>query len=315
MGNRAKWRYDACMITNSIQHRRAVVLMCCATALWSIAGVLTRHLDAARGFEITFWRSIFAGAFVVLALLAQKRGKAVQTVIGVGRLGIVSGFMWSVMFCCFMIALTLTTVANTLIVMSTSPLLTAFLAWIFLRQRVAARTWAAIAAAVCGMVWMFAGSLKQIDATSLLGMTIAMGVPVAASINVIALKKAGHGIDLIPAVFVGAVFSALAMLPFMWPARASLHDLVLLALLGVLQLGFPCMLMVAAARHLSAPEIGLLGLIEVLLGPIWAWLGAGEVPAVATLVGGGVVLAALVLNEVAALREVNASDDVSPPVA
>ena len=140
------------MTTKSIRHRRAVFLICCATALWSIAGVITRHLDAARGFEITFWRSVFAGTFVVLALLAQKkRGKAVQTVIGVGRLGIVSGIMWCVMFCCFMIALTLTTVANTLIVMSTSPLLTAFLAWIFLHQRIAPRTWAAIAAAVSSL--------------------------------------------------------------------------------------------------------------------------------------------------------------------
>lgn len=289
--------------------------MCCAATLWSMAGVITRHLESARGFEVTFWRSVFAGTFVMLALFVQKRGKAVQTVTAVGRLGLVSGLMWCVMFCCFMIALTLTTVANTLIVMSTSPLLTAFLAWMFLRQRIAVRTWLAIAAAFCGMVWMFAGSLRQIDATNLLGMTIAMGVPIAASINVIALKKAGHGIDLIPAVFLGAVFSVLLMLPMMWPAKASLHDLLLLALLGVLQLGFPCMLMVAAARHLSAPEIGLLGLIEVLLGPIWAWLGAGEVPAAATLVGGGAVLAALVLNEVAALREVDAADEVPPPVA
>lgn len=289
--------------------------MCCAATLWSMAGVITRHLESARGFEVTFWRSVFAGTFVMFALFVQKRGKAVQTVTAVGRLGLVSGLMWCVMFSCFMIALTLTTVANTLIVMSTSPLLTAFLAWIFLRQRIAGRTWVAIAAAFCGMVWMFAGSLRQIDATNLLGMTIAMGVPIAASINVITLKKAGHGIDLIPAVFLGAVFSVLLMLPIMWPPAASMHDLLLLALLGVLQLGFPCMLMVAAARHLSAPEIGLLGLIEVLLGPIWAWLGAGEVPAVATLVGGGVVLAALVLNEVAALREVDAADDVPPPVA
>jgi len=78
---------------------------------------------------------------------------------------------------------------------------------------------------------------------------------------------------------------------------------VIMAILGVAQLGFPCMLMVSAARNLSAPEISLLALLEVLLGPIWAWLGAGEVPAPETLSGGAVVLAALVFNELLALRE------------
>lgn len=290
--------------------------MCIAATLWSVAGVVTRQLQAAHGFEVTFWRSVFAGLFVAVALLIQQRGRAVASVKAIGRLGLVSGLMWCVMFCCFMIALTLTTVANTLIVMSVSPLLTAFLAWIVLHQRIAGRTWLAIAAAFGGMVWMFAGSLQQIDSRQLLGMTIAMGIPIAASINVVALKKAGHGVDLIPAVLLGAVFSAILMLPLMWPSHISLHDLLLLAVLGFFQLGFPCMLMVQASKTLSAPEIGLLGLLEVLLGPIWAWLGAGEVPATATLVGGAIVLAALVANELAALRQQSMSaDDLLPPVA
>jgi drug/metabolite transporter (DMT)-like permease len=76
---------------------------------------------------------------------------------------------------------------------------------------------------------------------------------------------------------------------------------MLLAVLGCVQLGLPCMLMVRASWHLSAPEIALLALLEVVLGPLWAWLGAGEAPALATLAGGALVLAALLLNELAAL--------------
>ena len=134
-------------------------------------------------------------------------------------------------------------------------------------------------------------------------MLIAMGIPVAASVNVIVLKKGGHALDLAPAVMIGGVISALAMLPFALPFQASTHDLLLLAVLGVFQLGFPCMLMVRATRSLSAPEVSLLALVEVLLGPIWAWLGAGEVPANATMYGGAVVLAALAWNEFAAIKE------------
>ncbi|HJW56782.1 MAG TPA: DMT family transporter [Burkholderiaceae bacterium] len=284
-------------------HQRAVLLMICAATLWSIAGVLTRHLDAARGFEVTFWRSVFAALFVAIALVLQRGGKALAAVRSMGRLGALSGAMWSVMFCCFMIALTMTTVANTLIVMSISPLLTAFFTWLFLRQRIAARTWCAIAAALIGMVGMFVKGMSHVSGTQLAGMTIALGVPLAASVNVIALKKAGHGIDLVPAVLLGGILSALAMLPLTWPMQASMHDIGILAILGFFQLGFPCMLMVRASKSLSAPEISLLALLEVLLGPLWAWLGAGEVPAQETLAGGAIVLLALALNEAASMRQ------------
>lgn len=293
-------------------HRRAILLMIIAPLLWSIAGVLTRHLDAARGFEITFWRSLFSGIFVAVALLVQfGAGRAVATVRAVGGLGILSGMMWCVMFVCFMIALTKTTVANTLIVMSVSPLLTAFLAWMILKQRIAQRTWIAIAAAFVGILWMFVSGMSAVGGQHLAGMLIAGAVPVAAAVNLIAIKRAGHGVDLIPAVLLGSVFSAVLMLPFAWPMQASWHDIGILATLGFFQLGLPCMLMVRAAKHLTAPEVSLLALLEVLLGPLWAWLGAGEVPASETLVGGAVVLGALVFNELAALRGVPAKRSVN----
>ncbi|WP_136414467.1 DMT family transporter [Herbaspirillum sp. ST 5-3] len=286
-------------------HQRAILLMIIAPTMWSMAGVLTRHLDAARGFEITFWRSFFSATFVAGAMMMTLGwGKAVATVLAVGRLGVLSGLMWSVMFMCFMIALTKTTVANTLIVMSISPLLTAFLAWLFLKQRIAQRTWAAIIAAFIGILWMFISSMSGVQGQHLVGMMIATAVPIAAAVNLIAIKRAGHGVDLIPAVLLGSVFSAAMMLPFAWPLQASLHDIVILAILGFFQLGLPCMLMVRAAKRLSAPEVSLLALLEVLLGPLWTWLGAGEVPARETLIGGAVVMLALVFNELAAMRTV-----------
>jgi drug/metabolite transporter (DMT)-like permease len=109
-------------------------------------------------------------------------------------------------------------------------------------------------------------------------------------------------VDLLPSVMLGGLLSCVAALLLSLPLQATPRDVGVLALLGFFQLGLPCMLMVIASRTLSAPEIALLGLIEVVLGPFWAWIGAGEVPGIATLTGGAVVLAALAFNEAAGFR-------------
>ncbi|RJX32873.1 MAG: DMT family transporter [Oxalobacter sp.] len=285
--------------------------MICAATLWSIAGVFTRHLDEIRGFEITFWRSMATALFVAGTLVWSEKSKVLTTVRKVGAIGILSGLFWGAMFSCFMMALTLTTVANTLVVDSIVPFLTAIGAWIFLKQKTPLRTWVAIALASLGIVWMFAGSMAEFGTTHLAGMTIALVVPFAATGNFIILQKAGHTTDLIPTVFLGALFSACFMLPLAWPLQSSWHDIGIMAILGIFQLGVPCILLVKASRALSAPEISLIAMLEIVLGPLWAWIGAGEVPSNATLIGGSFVLLALILNEVAMLRQLRRMQNFS----
>ncbi len=279
--------------------------MVIAPLLWSIAGVVTRNLSpelqAYGRFEITFWRSLFAATFVSGYLLLVRRDFR-GALARAGRAGLLSGGLWATMFVCFMLALTLTSTANTLIVLAVAPLITAVLARAVLKTPIPLRTWLAIAIAMAGIVWMFAGGLRIESPTSLLGMLIAFGAPLASAVNFVLLKKRGQSVDLIPAVLLGGLISATLMLPFAAPFIALPRDVILLAVLGFFQLGLPCMLLVIAARHLSATELALLALLEVLLGPLWAWLGAGEVPAGTTVLGGALVLGALVLNELAAAR-------------
>jgi drug/metabolite transporter (DMT)-like permease len=172
----------------------------------------------------------------------------------------------------------MTTTANALVVMSVCPLLTAVLARIFYATPCRLRTWVAAAAATIGIAWMFSFSLDKHFA----GMAVAALIPIAAAINVVLLRRTRRGStssggdarrrDLVrrrPAVRLA--FSCVAKrpsspgVPRLLPARAAVH----------------------AARHRqphpAAPEIALLGLLEVVLGPLWAWLGAGETPAAATL--------------------------------
>ena len=274
----------------------AVGLMVAAPVLWSSAGVVTRHIERAEAIEQVFWRSLFACGFVAGWLLLRK-GNPLQTLRAAGAPGLFSGAMWAVMFTAFVLALSLTTTANTLVVMSVSPLLTVVFARLALTDPIPVRTWLAALAAMAGIGFMFASSLQK----DLLGMIVAATVPVAAALNVVALRKHSAQVDLVPAVMLGGAFSCAIALPLALPFSASPRDLALLAFLGVFQLGLPCMLLVMASRALLAPEMALLGLLEVVLGPLWAWLGAGETPAPSTLIGGAVVLAALAGNELAAL--------------
>ena len=283
------------------QHRRAIFTMVTAAFLWSIAGVFTRHLDSAKSFEVTFWRSLFC-ALTMVAWFAYTQGfGAIAYVRASGKAGLVSGLMWAVMFTCFMIALTMTSTANVLIVNALSPLFATLLAWAVLKSAVATRTWLAIGAAMVGMLIMFANQ-AQAGAGVWLGMIVAFGVPVASAINLVTLKKTHAHVDLAPAVLIGALISCAVTLPLSLPFAATGKDVLLLAILGIFQLGIPCVMMVRASAHLSAPAIALLGLLEVLMGPLWSWLGAGEVPPGTTLLGGAIVLAALVANEIVPKR-------------
>jgi drug/metabolite transporter (DMT)-like permease len=281
----------------------ALALMVVAPVLWSLAGVLTRQIQSAGAFEMAFWRSSFATAFVFLALLFLQDRRPWDTLRAAGLPGLVSGAMWAVMFTCFIVALTLTTVANVLVVSSLGPLCTALLAWLMLREPIPARSWLAIVAASLGMGAMFGAGFTADDSSHIAGLALALTIPIAGAINIVVLRRSAAHLDLMPAVMLGALISAVVTLPFALPFAASARDLLVLGALGVFQLGVPCLMLVLVSRTLTAPEIALLALLEVVLGPLWTWLGAGEVPAGSTLAGGAIVLAALAGNEAAALAE------------
>jgi drug/metabolite transporter (DMT)-like permease len=275
------------------QHRRAIALLVLCTALWSTAGVATRFLDQAEGFEIAFWRALACMGCITIVLMVQQGRRWLTPILSAGWVGWLSGAMWAVMFTCFMLALTHTSVANVLVVMAASPLLAALLGKLTLNEIIGLRTWCAILVAGIGMIWM---TREGLTGDGLIGMAIAAAVPVASAVNLVVLKKAGARLDLGPSVMLGALLCAVVTLPLAWPLGASGHDLLILGMLGVFQLALPCMLLVAIAKHLAPQEIALLCLLEVVLGPLFAWIGVGERPSNSTLQGGALVLIALAFN-------------------
>ena len=263
---------------NRLTHTQAVFLMLAVTLMWSIAGVVSRQLESAARFEVTFWRSAFTALSLLVILpiwrrvdreqgwLVDSASRSAARVWLKRHWGLIpessafwiSGVCWSVMFTAFMLALTFTSVANVLIIMSIGPLLTALVARIVGGQKLAARTWLAILAAGAGIAYMygsqFVQALTQPDIDTgglLLGSLTALCVPMAGAINWTVVQRShaqGKDVDLVPSVLVGAVLSSLVTLPLALPLQATPHDLGLLAMLGSVQLAIPCILSVWCAR-------------------------------------------------------------------
>jgi drug/metabolite transporter (DMT)-like permease len=286
-----------------LTHTQAVFGMVAVTGMWSIAGVVTRQLEHARSFEVTFWRAFFT-VLSLLVILPMFQGREVFAKIRGGGWPLwLSGVCWSVMFTAFMVALTMTSVANVLVTMAIAPFLTALIARAAIGYRIPLRTWGAIVVAGAGIAYMYGAELQ--GGRQLAGTLVALCVPIATGINWTITQRAharGRDVDLVPAVLVGAAICAVVTLPLAMPLQASPHDLRLLAMLGLVQLAIPCVLAVVCARVLAAPELALLGLLEVIFGILLAWVGAGETPAATVLAGGALVIGALVVNEVVGWR-------------
>ncbi|MEX0957818.1 MAG: DMT family transporter [Burkholderiales bacterium] len=281
------------------EHRRAVMLMIGATLCWASAGVLVRSMNITDAWEITFWRSVFLTLSLGAWLWFQHRGAFVEKVVAVGVPGLLSGALLTVMFVGFIVAMTQTTVANTLIVVSSAPFFAALFGWLMLREAVPPRTWLAMAAAMAGIGVMFGGAVSH---DRWIGVVVALIVPVGFGLNIVLLRRMRAAVDMIPAILLAGVISAILTLPFALPFEAGAKDLGLLAIMGAVQVGLGCVLMVIASRHLSAAEIGLTSILETIFGTLAVWALIGERPSEAALLGGLMVITALAANQAVAFR-------------
>ena len=266
---------------------------------WSTGGILVRNVKLADPWEIVFWRSVFMVIFLMGVLAFWHRAGVFKKIREVGIQGILAGAFLASTFFFFILSLTHNTVANTLVLMSTLPFFVALFGRLFLSELVPLRTWSAIAVALAGIILMFADG---IDSGQSLGNFLALGVPTAFALNVIILRRAHASVNMVPAVMLAGLFSIIVSLPLAWPLTPTLHDLTVLCIMGWVQLGTGCVLMTIATRYISAVEVGLLALLETTLGPIWVWLGIGERPTDIALVGGLIVIGALLGNGLLGMR-------------
>lgn len=308
---------------SKVSTRMAVWLLVAASFFWGTAGVISRQVVYASGVEITFWRSAIA-ALSIVVIMTLWRGAAYWLQVR-WRDSVLwtSGILWAMMMTAFMLAMSFTSVANVLIMQAFGPVFTALASRFILKLRLPLYTWCSIAAAVLGIVYMYATNLSLNQPREIVGVVIAGLIPVGYSVQLLLMHRekqrpipesletttparrtvqAQAGRDMLPAICIGAVLSAMCCAPFAMPLQADLGDMVWLSLLGFLQLAVPCTILVIAARVLNAPEVSLLAQLETIFGILLAWWGAGELPTREVWIGGSIVLAALAFNEMLALR-------------
>ena len=279
-------------------HLRGVMLSAGGMVLVSPDGLLIRLLGTTDPWQITFYRGLFIGLSLGLFLLLRYGRALAGLWRGVGRRGLVSAVLMGASNVGFVGAFTHTTVANTLVPIAASPLFSALLGRVLLGEGVPLRTWLAIAAALAGMGIMFGG---EVGTGNLVGNLIALGTAFTLGLNLVVLRGAGDR-DMTPAVALGGLLAAVVLLPVADPGGVSARDLGILAWLGLVQLPLALALYISGTRYLPAAEVALLSLVEAVLGPVWAFLGVGEVPSPAAVAGGALVLAAIVANAAWALR-------------
>ena len=261
-----------------------------AAVAWSLAGLGQRELDATPATQVA-GRAVFAALALLAIVVATERRGTISAFRSMGRSGVALAVSLAVSSGAFLLALNYATVANVLFMQAAAPMMAALLGWVFLRERVDGRTWVALALAAVGVGVMAVGSFEA--------GTLAVALPflVAASFAaVIVIARHRRDVSMMPATCASQVLVVLAFLPFASLSSASESDWAIFAALGFGQMGAGLALLTIGARLIAPAQVAILSLLELVLGPLWVWLAYGERPATATLVGGVVVVTAVLVQ-------------------
>ena len=263
-------------------------------------GLLVR-LVSADEWTTLFWRGLLTAVSISVALTLLHRGRVTAHFRAIGRLGLWLAFLFAGGAICFVMAVSLTKVANVLFIVSSTPLFAAIISRVFLGELVATRIWVAIGFAMLGIAIIASGSLNDGNA-SVLGDAIALLAALSLAVT-LCLARKGHGRSMVPAMAVAGLIYAVIALPFCAPFVLSPDDMIWLGLMGLVSVPLGFSLLTIAPRYLPTPEVGLLLLLEAVLGPLLVWWLLAESPGTTGLAGGGIVITTLVVLNITAMKK------------
>lgn len=256
---------------------------------------LMLRLIGADAWTLAFWRAALSGVSIALLVAAIHGRGTLAAFLGVGRAGLGAALFYAVNAVAFCLAISNTSVANTLLILAATPLFAALLSGPILGERLARQTWLAIGAATLGIAVLVSGSLEpSMTRQSLAGDLAALATAAGLAVYFTLLRLGGKR-DMTPVLAISAVPTVLICLPFAAPLALSGEAAWMMAGNGLLLVPAAFVLISRGPRYIAAAEVGLLMLLESVLGPVWVWLALGEEAGPRTLLGGGIVLATLFL--------------------
>ena len=258
----------------------------------SWGGLILRSFESASIWQILFYRSIFFLWVLIAFILLTYRKKTFKKIKEAGVPGLIGGVFLSTNFVAYMYSMMETTVANVVFIISTQTVFLPIVAYIFLKEKISPRGYVAIVLAMIGVTLMIGDSLGT---GSLKGNLAALTIPINFSVLVLIIRKYPK-VDMIPAIFYAGILSCLYGLLLLENFAISTKDIWLAFLLGVPQLAFGFIFITIGSRTTPAVMVGLLMLMESIFAPIWVWLFYNEIPPISVLVGGMIILSAVVMK-------------------
>ena len=258
----------------------------------SWGGFIIRSFEEASIWQILFLRSFFFLLALIAFLLVTYKKNTLNIIRESGLPGLLGGFVLSFSFVAFVVAMSNTTVANVVFIISTQTMFLAIFGYFYLKEKVSLIGLISILLAMSGIIIMVGDS---ISGGSLFGNIVALAIPINFAILVMIIRK-NTKVDMVPAIFYSGIFSLIYGFFLAESFEFTKHDLWMGFLLGVPQLAVSFICITIGSRTVESATVGILMLMETLCAPLWVWLFLNEIPPISVFIGGAVIISAIILK-------------------
>ena len=277
---------------NIVKNLPGPLLVFLGAVCLSFGGLIVKSFEGANLWQILFWRSVFFSITILLFLLITYKKKLFNSFYLSGLPGFIAGVILSLGFCGYVVAMYSTTVANTNFIISLQILFLAIFGYFFLKEKISSITLFSIILALAGVLIMVGNSLTPGELT---GNLAAFSMPITFAVLIVIVRKF-PSIDMVPAQFVAGICCCFIGYFLSNKIMISYHDIFLGFLAGFFQIGFGFIFITIGARTTPSAMVGIIMLSESVLGPMWAFLFVSERPSVFSLIGGAIILFAVLIQ-------------------
>ena len=261
----------------------------------SFGGIIVKSFEGASLWQILFWRQFFFILIVALYLLIKYKKNFFNVFYKSGIPGFVAGLFLGIGFSAYVFAMYYTTVANTLFIITTETIFLAFFGYIFLKEKISLVTFISILLGMSGVLLIVGSSLSIQTSEQFFGNIVAFIMPISFAVLIIIVRKYPN-VDMVPAQFSAGIMAALIGYLVAEKLSISPHDLFLGFMAGTFQIGFGFILITVGSQTTPAAVVGVLMLTEAVLGPIWAWFFINEIPPISVIIGGSIIIFAILFE-------------------